>query len=165
MELDLENIIRQEILDNFHHKYLVSKEYVNVEISDSSIIADITINNVDFSSGISLVSGSRFTLSQAGAYNLEFSAQFDKTNSSNSTAYIWLRKNGADVADTNTSITLGGGANDRAVAAWNFYVSASANDYYELMWSTDNAQIQMDYQAAGVHPAIPSVILTVNQVA
>lgn len=48
MELDLENIIRQEILDNFHHKYLVSKEYVNVEISDSSILADITINNVDF---------------------------------------------------------------------------------------------------------------------
>ncbi len=126
----------------------------------------MTFNNTDFSNGISLVSSSRFTLSQGGAYNLEFSAQLDKTNSSNSTAYIWLRKNGTDVADTNTGVTLAGGSNDKAVAAWNFYISGSAGDYYELTWTAtnDNTYLQAQNAVPGYYPAIPSIIATMGSV-
>jgi hypothetical protein len=125
-----------------------------------------TFNNIDFYNGITLVSGSQFTVSQSGVYNLEFSAQLDKTNSSNSTAYIWLRKNGINVSESNTSVTLAGGANDRVVAAWNLYVSASANDYYELAWTADddNTYLQAVNAVPGVFPAIPSIIATMGSV-
>jgi hypothetical protein len=79
---------------------------------------------------------------------------------------IWLCKNGSPVANTNTQITLTG--NDgKHVAAWNFFVNAAAGDYYELCWSSPDAQVFLNYVAAAsspTRPAIPSVILTVNKV-
>jgi hypothetical protein len=149
-----------------------SASYISVYDStdqtlDGALTASVmTFNNTDFYNGITLVSSSRFTVSQSGVYNLEFSAQFDKTNSSNSTAYIWLKKNGTAVSQSNTSVTLGGGANDRVVAAWNWYVSASANDYYEIEWTADddNTYLQAVNAVPGIYPAIPSVIATMGSV-
>jgi hypothetical protein len=150
----------------------VSSSYISVfDTTDQTIDGPLTssvftFNNIDFYNGITLVSGSQFTVSQSGVYNLEFSAQFDKTNSSNSTAYIWLRKNGINVSESNTSVTLAGGSNDRVVAAWNLYVSASANDYYELAWTAtdDNTFLQAVPGVPGVFPAIPSIIATMGSV-
>ena len=148
----------------------VTASYISVfdttdQTLDGALTASVmTFNNTDFSRGVTLVSSSRFTIPTAGAYNLAFSAQFDKTNSSNSTAYIWLRKNGSDVANSNTSVTLGGGANDRVVAAWNFFLSGSAGDYWELAWTAEdnNTYLQAVNAIPGVFPAIPSIIATVN---
>jgi hypothetical protein len=132
---------------------------------DGPLTASVmTFNNTDFNRGITLVSGSQFTIPVAGAYNLAFSAQLDKTDSSNSTAYIWLRKNGINVSESNTSITLAGGSNDRVLAAWNFFLTGSAGDYWELAWTADddNAYLQALNAVPGVFPAIPSIIATVN---
>jgi len=121
----------------------------------------------DFAYGITM-SGSysdKIKITSAGIYNIQFSAQFDKTDSANSTAYIWLSKNGSNVAATNTGLTLGGGANDSAVAAWNFFVSASANDYFQLVWGATDTNTVISYDASpSVGPAVPSIILTVNRV-
>ena len=118
----------------------------------------------DFSRGITLVSSSRLTVPSSGAYNIQFSAQLDKTDSAKSTAYIWLRKDGVDVPETNTSVTLGGGSNDRAVAAWNLFVNPTSSCYYELAWTADddNAYLRAVPAVPGVFPAIPSIIATVN---
>jgi len=126
----------------------------------------ITFNNVDFYNGITLVSSSRFTVSQSGIYNLEFSAQLNKTSGTTSDVWIWLRKNGTAVSESNTQVHLPGGSNERAVAAWNFYVSASANDYYELGWTAKEDNTFLDAVAAipNVYPAIPSVIATMGSV-
>ena len=128
-------------------------------------IGAVTLNNTDFNNGVSIVSNSRITIANAGKYNIAFSAQLHNNGGggAGTTVNIWLAKNGTAVADSNTRVSVNTNS-PYIVAAWNFFVNASAGDYYELMWSTDNAQIQMDYQAAGAHPAIPSVILTVNQV-
>jgi hypothetical protein len=132
---------------------------------DGALTASVmTFNNTDFNRGITLVSSSRFTLSQGGAYNLAFSAQLDKTTGTKHDCWIWLRKNGSDVANTNTQVTMGGGSSDKAVAAWNFFLSGSAGDYYELAWTADNTSVYLNAANAvpGVYPAVPSVIATVN---
>ena len=132
---------------------------------DGSLTASVfEFNNVDFSRGISLVSSSRFTVSQPGSYNLAFSAQLDKTTGTKHDAWIWLRKNGSDVSQSNTQVTMGGGSSDKAVAAWNFFVSASANDYYEIAWTADSTQVFLNAinAAPGVYPAVPSIIATMN---
>jgi hypothetical protein len=115
--------------------------------------------------GVSVVSGSRITFAAAGVYNIQFSAQMDKTDAGSDDASIWLRQNGADVAWSNTNITLD--ATKRSVAAWNFMISVNAGDYVQLMWSTPDVNMRILAGAAGTNPtrpAIPSLILTVQQV-
>jgi hypothetical protein len=133
---------------------------------DGPLTASVmTYSNIDLSSGITLVSQSRMTVSQDGRYNIQFSAQLDKTNSSNSIVYIWLKENGGDLPQTNTGVALFGGANEAAVASWNWLINATSGSYYEIAWSAtnDNAFIQYD-PAPPIGPAVPSVIVTIDQI-
>jgi ammonia channel protein AmtB len=103
----------------------------------------------------------QITISDTGIYNIQFSAQLNKTSGGANDIYIWLDKNGTAVANSATAIYLTGN-NAKAVAAWNFVVSATAGDYYRLMWLSSSADVQISAQAAaGAVPAVPSVILTV----
>jgi hypothetical protein len=132
-----------------------------ISISANSIQA-LTLNQTDWQSNIALESGSRIKVLSAGKYNIAFSIQLHQLNSS-SVVNIWLAKNGQPVEQTNTKMSITAN-NPYYVAAWNFFVNANANDYYEIMWSSTSANTVIESEAAGVHPAIPSVIITVNQV-
>ena len=118
----------------------------------------MTLNNTDpDSNGVSIVSGSRITFAQTGVYDIEFSAQFHNTGGggAGNTVQLWLRKNGTDLTYTNTIVTVPSNA-PFVVAAWNFVESITATEYYELIWSTDNTNIVMEYvPAAAPAPAAP----------
>jgi hypothetical protein len=116
--------------------------------------------------GVSVVSGSRITMAHSGTYNIQFSAQVDKTDSGNDDIDIWLVKNGQNVSWTNTTQTLVGTTTEKYVAAWNFVVSAAAGDYFEIMWSSADAGMRILSSVAQTgpdRPGIPSVIVTVTQ--
>lgn len=120
-------------------------------------------NTTDFNSGVSIVSNSRITFTNAGKYNIAFSAQMEKTDGGTDTTEIWLKKNGNNESFTNTKFYLVGN-NAKMVAAWNFFVNASANDYYEIFWYSSDTNVRVLAEIAGARPAIPSIIMTVNQV-
>jgi hypothetical protein len=108
-------------------------------------------------------------VSQTGVYNIQFSAQFYRTNSGTDVLDIWLRKNGIDIPATNTQFVMSGSVvASQIVTAWNFFVNAVANDYYQLMWATPDTHVELLYAPAQTspfaHPSIPSVILTMNRV-
>lgn len=127
----------------------------------------MTLNTTDLSNGVSIVSNSRITIANAGVYNIQFSAQLDKTDSGDDKVEIWLCKNGNPIANTNTETTLVGN-NGKHVAAWNWFVQAAAGDYYEICWNAADTTVFLNAVVAAsnpTRPAIPSVILTVNQVA
>ena len=131
-------------------------------------IYSMSFNTTDLSNGIS-ISGSdnsKIKFYNNGVYNIQFSAQIDKTNSSNHKLYIWLAKNDTNVAYSNTAVAIFGGSNEESVAAWNFYTQASVGDYYQLLMATSdsNVLIQADASPSGSIPAIPSIILTVGRV-
>jgi hypothetical protein len=69
----------------------------------------------------------------AGVYDIQFSAQIDKTDGGSDDIDIWIRKNGIDLLDTATKLTLPTN-NSKAVAAWNWFVQSAANDYYQIIW-------------------------------
>jgi alpha-galactosidase len=124
-------------------------------------------NTTDTSQGVSMVSSSRITVDLSGTYNIQFSAQFDKTDSGNDNADVWLSKNGTNIPNSNTRLELDKN-NMKLVAAWNWFVKAKAKDYFQINWSS--ADIDMRIYAEGpqsgpTRPGIPSVILTVNQIA
>lgn len=125
----------------------------------------MTFNTTDSSNGVSVGSPtSRLVVANQGVYNVQFSAQLDETSGGTANVYIWLRKNGTNVANTASTVALQG-TSARTVAAWNFIIQLEATNYVELMWATDttNARI-LAASATSVWPAIPSVICTVTQV-
>lgn len=130
-------------------------------------IQAMKLNTTDFVKDVSIVANTKITMAVAGKYNIAFSAQVHNQTSS-AEIQIWLNKNGTPMANTNTKIHIEPTA-PYNVAAWNLFVDAAAGDYYELMWSSNDATTQLQYAAATgsgatLKPAIPSVILTVNQV-
>jgi len=106
----------------------------------------------------------RVYISQAGVYNIAFSAQLDKTGGGASDVFIWIRVNGTSVPYSATKIVIDG-PNNEIVAAWNWVLTLGAQDYIELAWqSPDTAVILLAAPPSGNIPEIPSVILTVTYV-
>ena len=131
----------------------------------------MTLNSSDANNrGVLVVSNSRVTVEYAGVYNLQFSAQFVNTQSQEHDIDIWLSKNGDNVANSNSRVTVPpkhGNINGHFLAAWNFVLQLSAADYLELFWRTDNVAVSMEALAASsspTRPAIPSVILTLTEI-
>jgi hypothetical protein len=129
----------------------------------------MSLNTTDISNGVS-ISGSTnpyntyIKVENAGVYDIQFSAQVDKSDAGADEIWIWLRKNGTNLTETATSIKLTGNA-DHQVAAWNFFVNANANDYFQLMWYSPDANVRLHAEAGfGVVPGIPSLIVTANRV-
>jgi hypothetical protein len=83
------------------------------------------------------------------------------------TVYIWFKKNGSNVARSNTAIdvTKNAGGGGKTVAAWNYVDNYNAGDYVEIVWQSADIAMQLTAAVAtGNLPAIPSVIATLTQV-
>jgi hypothetical protein len=105
-------------------------------------------------------------IANPGVYNLQFSAQFAKTDSGQDTVSVWLAKNGVNVPDSCSDIDLNNN-NARSIAAWNWLVNPTvANTYYQIYWSSSDTNMSIIAEGTRINPtrpAIPSVILTVTQ--
>lgn len=117
--------------------------------------------------GVSVVSPGRITVAEAGVYEIQFSAQLDKTDAGTDLVDIWLALNGQNnpIPWTNTSVAVS--TTLKSVAAWNFVLELQANDFVQLMWSSPDTNMRLFSQPAATNPtrpATPSVIVTVIQV-
>jgi hypothetical protein len=123
----------------------------------------MTFNTTDLSLGVTVGSPtSRIYVDRPNVYNVQFSAQLDKTAGGVGLVWIWLRKNGVNVADSAGQIRIQGN-NAEILAAWNYVIQLNAGDYIELMWEVDDTSvILLADPASAVHPSVPSVILTVT---
>jgi hypothetical protein len=135
----------------------------------ANVANSMSFNETAITNGVSL-SGSTSPFNtyikteNAGVYNIQFSAQIDKTDGGEDNIDIWIRKNGIDLIDTATSLTLPKN-NNRLVAAWNWFVQSATNDYYQIIWSSADTSMRLLAEvSSSAHPGIPSVILTVNRV-
>jgi hypothetical protein len=106
----------------------------------------------------------RVYVAETAVYNIQFSAQLDKTGGGASDVFIWLRLNGNNVAHSATKMVIDG-PNNELVAAWNWVITLADGDYIELAWQSPDANvILLAAPASGNIPQIPSVILTVTWV-
>lgn len=106
----------------------------------------------------------RIYITQTGVYNIQFSAQLDKTGGGANAVYIWIRVNGQNVAHSATKVVIDG-PNSEIVAAWNWVLTLKSDDYIEIAWeSSDTDVILLAAPVSGNIPQIPSVIVTVTWV-
>jgi hypothetical protein len=128
------------------------------------------LNNSDpWNNGVSIVSGSQITIANPGVYNIAFSAQMVKNSGNTAThIHIWLAQNGTTVPISASQIGFPSNS-VYVVPAWNFFFkTTTANEYVQLKWeinsNADNAIVMTSALATGNIPAIPGLIVTVNQV-
>lgn len=108
----------------------------------------------------------RITFANAGTYNIQFSVQFHNLGGggSGTTANIWFKLNGTNIDNSNTKVTVNTN-NPYYVAAWNFIETVTAGQYIEIYWVVDNTNIILENEpSTGSVPAIPSVIITAQQI-
>jgi hypothetical protein len=132
-----------------------------------NVSRSMQLETTELSDGVSVVSGSRITVANPGIYNLQFSAQLEKTDNGADTAYIWFKKNGTNVPRSNTAVDVlkQAGGSGKFVAAWNYIDNLVPNDYLEIVWQSDDITMLLPYvTASGNLPEIPSVIATLTQV-
>lgn len=126
----------------------------------------ITYNNADRAYGVYRDPGdnSKIKVTRPAIYNVQFSVQIDKTSGGTGRFYIWPAINGTAVANSASLIQIQG--NDAEIfAAANFFLPLSNGDYFQLYFSVDSIDVQLQqFAAAAPVPAIPSIILTVMQV-
>jgi hypothetical protein len=139
-----------------------------VPLTQSEVTA-VPLNSTDFSSGVSIVDGSKITFTVSGKFNIMFSSQIEKGDSGTDQLSVWLAKNGDNVPWSNTDVVItSSGANSRHVVAWNFFVSVVSGNYVQiLMTSTTSSQMVIRSvvgQTNPIRPEIPGTIVTVNQV-
>lgn len=123
----------------------------------------MTFNTTDYANGVSVVSNSKLTVAQAGLYNLQFSVQFENTDTQEHDVTIWLRKDasGAGVDITGSAGLVGipsshGGISGHIIVGWNYFITLNANDFVEIWWSTPSTQVTIQAYAAGTSPTRPS---------
>ena len=123
----------------------------------------VTFNTTEYSNGAAISTPtSRILITDPGYYNFQFSLQLDKSSGATGHTYIWPRINGTNVPRSASEVAIQGTAAE-TIAAWNFVLEMQAGQYFELMWSVDDTNVQIKAVAAAAPvPAIPSAILTVT---
>lgn len=150
------------------YPYLAVQDSTDQTAASTTTAYAITYDTTDYSLGASLSNSSRLNVSYSGLYNLQFSAQFVNTDSSIHDIDIWFRKNGTDIANSNSRYSVPnrhGSVDGHLIAALNFFIALEKNDYVQIMWSTDSTTVSLQSLPAGTsptRPAIPSVIATLS---
>jgi hypothetical protein len=136
----------------------------NIELSNGISLTNPSSYSGGTAPGYTGATGSILTFGHTGIYNIQFSAQVEKTDPGDDQIFIWPKQNFSNIPDSNSSFwVFGNGA--KHLAAWNFMYKFNAQDTFQLAWqSADTGMRILSEAATGGLPAIPSVILTVQQV-
>lgn len=134
----------------------------------------ITYDVSDFPDGITLSNSSHINVTHEGVYKFDYSISFENTTNDRVDVDIWFRKNGTDIANSNSKFSVAArkstGNPSYLIAVTPYMIDLAANDYVEIMWRTEDVGTTIQAlpavaASAGVTPAIPatpSVLLSVQ---
>lgn len=148
--------------------YGAFQDSTDQSIATTTATANITLNTTDYTLGTSIVDGYKVKVDYSGLYNVQFSLQFANTNVAIQDVDVWFRKNGSDVAGSNSKFSVPnshGGTPGHLIAALNFNIELAKDDYVHLAWATTSTQVTIEHLAAQTtptRPATPSAIVTIQ---
>ena len=125
----------------------------------------LTFTNTQISNGVVIGSPtSRIVVPESGLYQFDATIQLTSGNSSAKNVWVWLRKNGTNVANSARLVTMD--INNGYVPVTVIQtISMAANDYIEMMFAASDTAVTVDTVAATAFaPGAPAVILNVTQV-
>jgi hypothetical protein len=126
----------------------------------------ITYDVTDISDSVYLSNNSRLNVTYPGVYNLQFSIQFNNTDTQIHDVDVWAALNGTNISNSNSRFSVPnshGGIDGHLIAALNLFLSMESGDYVELYWATTNTAVTIEHLPAAsspTRPETPSVIAT-----
>ena len=117
------------------------------------------INTTDFSNTVSIVDTTKITAANAGIYNLQWSGQFNNSDTAEHDLSVWLRINGTDVVGSAGFVAVigsHGGIDGHSIVGWNYYIQLNAGQYVEIWWSTTNQKLTLECYGPSTGPTRPS---------
>ena len=152
-----------------NNPYGAFQDSTNQVAANTTTAYPVTFNTTDFANGVTIASGSRITVADAGIWNLQFSIQCTNTTNSSQDVDVWFRVNGTNVANSNSRFGFAprksAGDPYHTIAAMNYFVSLNATNYVEIMWRPTDTGVSIEQYAAGTsptRPAVPSAIVTMS---
>jgi hypothetical protein len=126
------------------------------------------LNTTDFSNTVSVVDTTKITAVNAGIYNLQWSGQFNNSDTAEHDLSVWLRINGTDVGGSTGFVAVigsHGGIDGHSIVGWNYYIQLDAGQYVEIWWSTTNQKLTLECygpQTGPTRPSTASVVATMT---
>lgn len=126
------------------------------------------LNTTDFSNTVSIVDTTKITAVNAGIYNLQWSGQFNNSDTAEHDLSVWLRINGTDVVGSTGFVAVigsHGGIDGHSIVGWNYYIQLNAGQYVEIWWSTTNQKLTLECygpQTSPTRPSTASVVATLS---
>ena len=142
-----------------------------VAATTTTTAAGMQIDTVVLSSGITCtVPDTKVYFTNAGTYNIQFSAQLLNFGTAEDNVTIWLKVNGSDVSMSAGVVEVlpkHGSSPGAVIATWNYVDTFTAGSYFELYWNAGGNAVLGTYPPGTnpTRPGAPSLILTVTQVA
>ena len=125
---------------------------------------EVTFNGAGSEQGVSLVSGTRLTVDNAGLYQVNVKLQATSSTASSSTIYAWIAINGTDVANSGANFTIKANG-DTKLISYMYQVSLIIGDYVEVRWAADTTSLTLDAVAATAFaPAASSASVFLTQI-
>ena len=133
-------------------------------------------DTTDFANGIYLTNTDRINFRNTGVYAIQYSIQVKNTTNDGQDIDIWFRKNGTNIASSNTKFHIPArkstGDPSYIVPVSTFYFQLTAGDYIQVMWRVSDVNVTIEYLPAvssgaltPAIPASPSVVLTAQYIA
>jgi len=151
---------------NIAHSTGVAVTKIQSPVANTAV--PMYMNTTDFSNNVTVVDTTKLTAAKAGIYNLQWSGQFNNTDTTEHDASVWLRVNGVDVVGSTGFVAViasHGGIDGHAIIGWNYYVQLTAGQYVEIWWSTTNQKVTLECYGPSTGPTRPataSVVATLS---
>lgn len=148
--------------------YGAFQDTTDQSIATITATANVGLDTTDYSLGTSLVDGYKIRVDYSGLYNVQFSIQFANDDSQIQDVDVWFKKNGTDVAGSNSKFSIDskhGSVKGHLIASLNFNIELAKDDYVSLAWATTSTLVTVEHLAAQTtptRPATPSVIVTIQ---
>lgn len=131
----------------------------------------VQFDTTESANGVTLVGGTKLTVTEAGVYGLDISPQLAHSGGGTETITFWLRVDGADVPRSASSLEMGNN-NNRTLPFLQIDMPLNAGQYVEWVFvSTVATNLTLEHfpaqtspPAAFAIPAIPSAIANVKRI-
>jgi hypothetical protein len=139
--------------------HLTGATVTKIQAPAASTATVMSMNTTDYANDMSLVDTSKMTVTSSGIYNLQWSGQFNNSDTSLHDISVWIRVDGVDIPGSTGFASIPnshGGIDGHAIVGWNYFVSLEASQYVELWWSSTNQSITLECYAPQTSPTRPS---------
>ena len=141
------------------------------QVTAAGTPAQVLIDQTDIANGVTLDSATgNITVTNAGVYNIQFSAQVENYGNDLGDTAIWFKINGNNVPATASycsAVAQHGGTPGSNIVTVNIFQNLAANDVIALGWTSVSGTTTLSSipTVGSTIPQSPAVIVTVNRIA